>query len=162
EDVKAAVGSGGQLRGYYGRGKDGLETALGGSINVEFFGAAGVENAAAAAGIGELKKVTLDQVTTWNPDATVTLDPTFFGALTSDSRWQNVKAVRDRRVFLAPSVPFGWIDSPPSVNRLLGVRWLAGQLYPQTLPGDLRTITRDFYARYYQINLSDAQLDQLL
>src|SRR5215470_10388529 len=108
-DVKAAADGGGQLRGYYGRGKDGLETGLGGSINVEFLAAAGVANVAAAAGGGELKKVTLDPVVGWNPDIVVTFDPTFFGALTSDSGWQNVKAVRDRRVFLAPSVPFGWI-----------------------------------------------------
>src|SRR5262252_3263434 len=69
---------------------------------------------------------------------------------------------RERRVYLAPNAPFGWIDSPPGVNRLLGVRWLAGQLYPQALSGDLRAVTRDFYARYYQVDLNDAQLDQLL
>src|SRR5262249_42515167 len=160
-DAQAASG-GGQLRGYYGRGKDGLETGLGGSINVEFLAAAGVANVAAAAGDGELKKVTLDQVVGWNPDVIVTLDPAFFGALSTDSRWKGVNAVRDRHVYLAPNAPFGWIDSPPGVNRLLGVRWLAGQLYPQALPSDLRTLTRDFYARYYQVDLNDAQLDQLL
>lgn len=161
-EAKAAAGSGGQLRVYYGRGKDGLETGLGGSINVEFLGAAGLANVAAAAGDGELKKVTLDQVAGWNPDVIVTLDPGFFDALSTDPRWKGVNAVRDRRVYLAPNAPFGWIDSPPGVNRLLGVRWVAGQLYPQALPGDLRALTRDFYARYYQVDLSDTQLDQLL
>src|SRR5262249_1594816 len=151
-----------QLRGYYGRGKDGLETALGGSINVEFLTMAGVANVAAAAGEGELKKVSLDQVVGWNPDVIVTLDPTFFGALSTDPRWKDVNAVRDGRAFLAPSAPFGWIDSPPGVNRLLGVRWLAARLDPQTQPDNLRALTRDFYARFYQVNLSDAQLDQLL
>ena len=28
-------------------------------------------------------------------------------------------------VFLIPNNPFGWLDSPPSVNRLLGVRWVS-------------------------------------
>src|SRR5215475_2673724 len=76
-EAKAAASSG-QLRGYYARGKDGLETGLGGSINVEFLGAAGLANVAATAGDGELKKVTLDQVAGWNPDVIVTLDPGFF------------------------------------------------------------------------------------
>ena len=32
------------------------------------------------------------------------------------------------KVFLAPSLPWGWIDGPPSLNRLIGLRWLLHDL----------------------------------
>ena len=45
------------------------------------------------------------------------------------------------------ALPFGWADFPPSVNRLIGLQWLARILYPDAFAEDLRTLTRDFYAR---------------
>jgi len=41
-----------------------------------------------------------------------------------------LSAVKDHRVYRIPSVPWDWFDRPPSVNRLIGVRWLAQVLYP--------------------------------
>jgi iron complex transport system substrate-binding protein len=70
--------------------------------------------------------------------------------------------VRERRIYLSPNTPFGWIDSPPGINRLIGVRWLAGRLHPADVPDDLREVTRDFYAAFFHIDLGVSQLDQLL
>ena len=39
------------------------------------------------------------------------------------------------RVHLSPKMPFGWVDFPPSVNRLIGLWWLAKILYPEQFPG---------------------------
>jgi iron complex transport system substrate-binding protein len=54
------------------------------------------------------------------------------------------------------------VDSPPSVNRLIGLRWLGKVLYPDLFPEDLRDMTRAFYARFYHVTPSDAALDRLL
>jgi iron complex transport system substrate-binding protein len=48
------------------------------------------------------------------------------------------------------------------VNRLIGLWWLAKILYPELFPEDLRALTRDFYHRFYHVELSDAQLDRVL
>jgi iron complex transport system substrate-binding protein len=82
--------------------------------------------------------------------------------VSGDPRWQGLRAVREGRVYLAPGLPFGWFDAPPGVNRLIGVRWLTSVLYPDKFPEDLRSITRDFYSRFYHVDLSDPQLDNLL
>jgi iron complex transport system substrate-binding protein len=149
-------------RVYYGRGPQGLETGLAGSINLEVLEAVGGVNVAAVAGKGSLTTVSLEQVLGWDPQVILTLDPGFYRDVLKDPRWQGVAAIRDRRVFLAPSLPFGWFDSPPGVNRLIGVRWLEAVLYPEAFPANLRIITRDFYRRFYHVSLVDAQLDQLL
>jgi len=41
-------------------------------------------------------------------------------------------------VHLSPKLPFGWVDFPPTVNRLIGLWWLAKILYPDLFPEDLR------------------------
>ena len=149
-------------RVYYGRRRDGLETGLGGSINVEILELVGAVNVAATAASGKgLASVSMEQILKWNPEVILTLEKHFFKSLASDPLWQNVQAVQDGRVYLAPRLPFGWFDRPPSVNRLIGVKWLASVLY-----GDFNhNIPRDaheFYRLFYHIDLSDDQLSQLI
>ena len=149
-------------RVYYARAVNGLETGLAGSINLEVLEQVGAINVAAAAGTGGLTKVSIEQVLAWNPDVILVLDPTFYASVATDPLWSKVKAVRDKRIYLAPNLPYGWFDAPPGVNRLIGVRWLMAVLYPQLFPESLRDTTRDFYKLFYQVELTEAQLDTLL
>jgi iron complex transport system substrate-binding protein len=149
-------------RVYYGRGSNGLETGLAGSINLEVLERVSAVNVAAAAGTGGLTKVSIEQVLAWNPDVILALDPTFYRSVATDPLWTTVKAVRDKRVYLAPNLPFGWFDAPPGVNRLMGVRWLLSILYPKQFPEDLRDTTRQFYKLFYQVDLTNEQIDTLL
>jgi iron complex transport system substrate-binding protein len=149
-------------RVYYGRGPQGLNTGLAGSINVESIEQLGAVNVAAEMGKGGLVQVSIEQVLRWNPDVVITIDPNFYASARSHPLWGSVPAVRAGRIYLSPNVPYGWIDFPPSINRLIGLRWLARILYPQAFPEDLRPIVRDFYTRCYHQTPSEAQLDQLL
>jgi iron complex transport system substrate-binding protein len=149
-------------RVYYARGVNGLETGLAGSINLEVLERVGAVNAAAAAGKGGLTKVSVEQVLAWNPDVILALDPGFYRSVASDPLWSTVKAVREKRIYLAPNLPYGWFDAPPGVNRLIGVRWLMSVLYPAQFPDDLRAVTRRFYKLFYQVDLTEAQIDLLL
>lgn len=149
-------------RVYYARGPRGLNTAQAGSINGETLDRLGARNVAAELGSGGLTQVSIEQVLGWNPDVIVTIDPNFFDAVWRDPLWRGVAAVQAGRVHLAPGVPFGWIDFPPSVNRLIGLRWLARTLYPDAFAEDLRPAVREFYTRAYHRTPTDAQLDALL
>lgn len=160
--VRAQLPAGGGPGVYYGRGPDGLVTGLGGSINVELLGVVGAGNVAAAAGKGGLREVSMEQVLAWDPGVIVTLNPHFFRRVHSDPLWRGVRAVRDHRVYLAPDLPFGWFDRPPSVNRLMGVKWLLAVLYPRRAPQNLRQATREFYSMFYHVELDNRQLHQLL
>src|SRR5262245_56239236 len=158
----AAIPEAERPRVYYGRGINGLETGLAGSINLEVLERVGAINVAAAAGTGGLTKVSIEQVLAWNPDVILALDPAFYGSVATDPLWASVKAVPDKRIYLAPKLPYGWFDAPPGVNRLIGVRWLMSLLYPKQFPDDLRAVTRDFYKLFYQVDLTQQQLDGLL
>jgi iron complex transport system substrate-binding protein len=151
-----------RARVYYGRGPSGLVTGLSGSINVEVLERIGAVNVAAELGHGGLVQVSIEQVLAWNPDVIVTTDPNFYAVAANTPLWSALAAVRSGRVYLAPAVPFGWIDFPPSLNRLLGLYWLGKVLYPELFPEDLRPRVREFYTRAYHRTPSAAQIDQLL
>ena len=147
-------------RVYYARGPRGLETGLGGSINVETIEL--LARNVAGGTRGGLATISIEQVLLWNPDVIVTIDQDFAANVPSDPAWAPIAAVRARRVHLSPKLPFGWVDFPPAVNRLIGLWWLAKILYPDLFPEDLRTLTRDFYTRFYHVTPSDAQIDRVL
>jgi len=111
-------------RVYYARGPRGLETGLGGSINVETIEF--VAQNVAGGTRGGLANVSIEQVLLWNPDVIVTIDQDFAANVRGDPTWAPVAAVRAGRVHLSPRLPFGWVDFPPSVNRLIGLWWLEG------------------------------------
>lgn len=149
-------------RVYYGRGPNGLETGLGGSINLQVLDAVGAINVAAVAGKGGLTNVSMEQILAWSPDIVIAQDANFLARAASDPLWQGVRAVRERRIYRAPEMPWGWFDSPPGINRLIGVRWLTATLYPGLGVTDLREETREFYKLFYHVEITDAQLDDLL
>jgi iron complex transport system substrate-binding protein len=150
----------GPIRVYYARSADGLTTATAASSLGDVLRLVDLVNVADGAGTGELSHVTRDQVYAWNPDIVVTNNPEFWKAR-QGLDWASLPAVAQGRVYLAPALPFGWIDEPPSVNRLLGLLWAGHTLYPAVYPEDLRAEARDFYRRFYRIELDDEQFEAL-
>ena len=110
-------------RVYYARGPRGLETGLAGSINVETIEFLGARNVAGETQ-GGLANVSLEQVLAWNPEIIVTIDREFAANVRHAPGWAGVAAVRNNRIHLSPKLPFGWVDFPPSVNRMIGLWWL--------------------------------------
>lgn len=150
-------------RVYLARGPDGLETGLKGSINTEIIERAGGRNVADPGdGRRGLVQASLEQVIVADPDTVVTWDRNFYRRVRSDPLWAGVTAVKRGQVYLSPTAPFGWIDRPPSLNRMMGIRWLAGLFYPGRLGTDLRTQARDFYRLYYHVELDGPELDRLI
>lgn len=148
-------------RVYFARGPRGLETALAGSINAEALDVMGARNVAGGQR-GGLAAVSLEQVLAWDPEVIIAIDQEFARAVRSDPAWAAVAAVRAGRVHLAPKLPFGWVDVPPSVNRLVGLHWLGKALHPALFPEDLGPAARGLYARLYHVSPTDDQMEQVL
>jgi len=146
---------------YLARGPEGLETGTRGSITTEIIERAGGINVVGQSG-GGLANVSLEQVIAWAPDTIVTLGKAFAGNAAKAPEWQAVPAVASDRIFRAPDQPFGFIDSPPSLNRLIGLHWLLHVFYPDAATGDLKDEVRSFYSLFYHREPGDAELDQLL
>ncbi len=147
---------------YYGRGHDGLTTALPGSPAGESIDAAGAINVASPLGRGTEVSISREQLLGWDPDIIIAAERSFYDALRRNPAWRRLSAVRNKRVYLEPSSPFGWIEGPSGVNRLIGQYWLSSLFYPDATQEDLRATTCDFYNKFYRIKLTNAQLEAMV
>jgi iron complex transport system substrate-binding protein len=152
-------------RVYLARGPAGLETGLRGSINTEIIERAGGRNVADP-GDSSIRRgivdVSIEQVIVANPDTIITWDPVFYRSVWNDPLWAGIPAVTGKRVWLSPTAPFGWIDRPPSINRIIGLKWLSGLFFPDRFDFDLADETRRFYKLFYHVDLTDDELNRLI
>lgn len=139
----------GQIGVYLARGADGLETGLQGSINTEVIECVGARNVAASVGRGNLTRCSIEQLIVWNPDVIVTQDAAVAARIMQDPLWGQLAAVKNKQVLLAPSEPYGWVDGPPGINRLIGVRWLLAMLYGTPAPASIAAEASAFYRLFY-------------
>jgi iron complex transport system substrate-binding protein len=109
-----------------------------------------------------LVQVSIEQVIVADPDIILTWDRRFYESVWHNPYWSGISAVRNGRVYLAPTAPFGWIDRPPSLNRLIGVKWLFGLFFPERAKADLGAEVREFYRLFYHIDLDDEELERLI
>jgi iron complex transport system substrate-binding protein len=147
-------------RVYYGRGASGLEPALPGSLEAAAIEDAGAINVAAAAGDGQ-PVITRERLREWNPGIIIAEERSFYEALLRGPAWRDLAAVRAKHVYLEPSRPFGWIDDPAGVNRLIGLYWLSVVLYPSDTQDDVRSLAQDFYDKFYGVKLSDKAIETI-
>jgi iron complex transport system substrate-binding protein len=135
-------------RVLYARGADGLTVIAPGTDLSAVFARLGWQ-VVAPDGSGTFRPASLDTIAALDPDIIILADPAAKAVLTT-ARWASLRAVHDGHAYVAPSIPFGWIEEPPSINRLLGVAWLRG--------GDPLTLAALFNATVYDRVLTSDQL----
>ena len=132
----------------YARGADGLTAAAAGTEITAIFDRLGW-HVAAPDGSGPFRRTTVAAIRALDPDIVILSDPAAKPVLTAPE-WAGLRAVREGHAYIAPSEPFGWVEEPPSINRLLGLAWLGG--------GDPRTLAALFNAAVYDLVLTGDQL----
>lgn len=153
-----------RIRVYYAEGPEGLATDPTGSRHSEvldFVGGFNVADVQITPGIG-MTEVSLENIIAWDPDVIIANSEEFLNKVMKNEKWEGLKAVKNGQIYGIPSDPFNWIDRPPSVNRIIGVRWLANLLYPEFVSLDIKAETKEFYEKFYHHKLSDAEVDELL
>jgi iron complex transport system substrate-binding protein len=121
----------------YARGADGLLVAAPGTDVTAVFARLGWR-VLAPDGTGTFRPTTTDAIRTLDPDIIILSDPEAKDVLARPP-WSGLRAVRDGHAVIAPSEPFGWVEEPPSINRLIGLAWLRGS-DPITLAAIFNTI----------------------
>ena len=60
-----------------------------------------------------------------------------------------------------PLGPYGWLSTPPGVQRYLGMVWLTALLYPEYVDYDLQELVTEYYQVFYGYELSDAEYKEM-
>jgi iron complex transport system substrate-binding protein len=170
QKVSGNLKAGDKVSVYYAEGGKGLNTDPAGSQHTEVLDLVGGYNVATvseeASGFG-MSPVSMEQVLAWNPQVIlVASDPAqesnVYEQIKTQGQWSTVAAVKDQQVYQIPRGPFDWFDRPPSVSRILGVRWLGNLLYPDLYKYDMRAEVKQFYRLFYQMDLTDEQIQTLM
>ena len=61
-----------------------------------------------------------------------------YATVGEDPAWQGVNAIKNGTYYEVPIGPYNWMGFPPSVQRMLGMMWMAKLLYPETADYDLQ------------------------
>ncbi|MEA4966054.1 MAG: ABC transporter substrate-binding protein [Oscillospiraceae bacterium] len=110
-------------------------------------------------GIGN--EVDMEQILLWNPDYILFAPDSVYSLVGDDPTWQKVSAVSEGQYYEVPYGPYNWMGFPPSVQRLLGMIWMAKVLYPEACDYDLHTETVRYFELFYHVELSREQYDTL-
>ena len=143
----------------YGDGEYGLEVKSAGTVHTEIFELVGADNVAQSEFDGE---VTIEQVLLWDPDVVILTPDANYDDIFDDPVWSGVRAVQTGQVYEAPYGPYNWIDKPPSLQRFLGIQWLAQVLYPGVYDYDLVSIAQEFYRLFYGYELTQDEAMALM
>jgi iron complex transport system substrate-binding protein len=152
---------------YYAEGAKGLDTEPDGSKHIETLSLVRGINVAKVAlkgGMG-MSPVSQEQILFWNPEVILAWGEEqggYYKGILSDSTWQGIKAVQQKRVYQIPNAPFNWLDRPPSINRMIGLKWLGNLLYPDVFDYNMVVEVKEFYAKFYHYHLSDEEAQNLL
>ena len=80
----------------------------------------------------------------------------------SDSQWKELRAVKEDHYYEIPGRPYSWMSAPPSVNQVLGARWLMSVVYPDQYEGDIYEDVRNYYKLFWHYDLSEEELQEML
>jgi iron complex transport system substrate-binding protein len=70
--------------------------------------------------------------------------------------------VQEGAVYEVPYGPYNWMDRPPSVQRVLAVKWLANLLYPEVFDYDMVAEAQAFYQLFFHYELTQEEARALL
>ena len=111
---------------------------------------------------GAGNEVDLEQILLWNPDAIVFAPDSCYDSISSSPEWQSVSAVASGHYYETPYGPYGWLSSPPAVQRYLGMLWLGALLYPEYADYDLQTEIAEYYKLFYGCELTGEMYEALM
>ncbi len=141
-----------QLSVYFARGNDGLGSVCKDSIHSETIKLIGAKNPIECPKLKNMKiRINFENLLLINPDIIITANKIFYKNFFKQNKYKFLKARKNKRIFLIPTKPINYLDSPPSFFKILGVFWLGQKVYPKYFNYDYKKIKKDFDSLFLKI-----------
>jgi iron complex transport system substrate-binding protein len=153
-------------RVYFAQGEDGLYTECSNGAQSQIITLAGGINVHQCPNNEpnnyKREKISIETLYMYDPDVIIVREKSFFDSLATNQRWHNLRAYKQKQIYLMPSSPFAWLSRPPSLMRFLGLPWLHHLLYPKHFAFDTYKQTAYFYKKFLHVTLTKQDINQLL
>jgi len=150
------------VRYYYAEGVDGLSTECDQSFHVRAMNFSGGSNVhkCRQGGLLGLERINFETLLNYDPEVII-VQPSVLTDIRKEQLWQQLRAVKNQKVYTVPKDPFNWLDRPPSFMRVMGIQWLEQIFYPTTTV-DITQKTIEFYALFFNRYLTVEQAKEIL
>ena len=159
DKVKAIADSVEKVDLLYVTGEEGLNVIARGSYHAEAIDMLcnnlAVVDEPSSKGTGN--EVDMEQILNWNPAAVIFAPGSIYSTVADNENWQTIPAIRDGRYYEVPMGPYNWMGFPPSVQRILGMQWMAKVLYPDAADYDMYETTQTYFQLFYHCDLTAEQ-----
>ena len=159
DKVKTIADSVEKVNLLYVTGEEGLNVIARGSYHAEVIDMLcnnlAVVDEPSSKGTGN--EVDMEQILNWNPAAVIFAPGSIYSTVADNENWQTIPAIRDGRYYEVPMGPYNWMGFPPSVQRILGMQWMAKVLYPDAADYDMYETTQTYFQLFYHCDLTAEQ-----
>lgn len=159
DKVKAIADSVEKVNLLYVTGEEGLNVIARGSYHAEVIDMLcnnlAVVDEPSSKGTGN--EVDMEQILNWNPAAVIFAPGSIYSTVADNENWQTIPAIKDGRYYEVPMGPYNWMGFPPSVQRILGMQWMAKVLYPDAADYDMYETTQTYFQLFYHCDLTAEQ-----
>lgn len=164
DKVKAIADSVEKVDLLYVTGEEGLNVIARGSYHAEVIDMLcnnlAVVDEPSSKGTGN--EVDMEQILNWNPAVVIFAPGSIYSTVADNENWQTIPAIRDGRYYEVPMGPYNWMGFPPSVQRILGMQWMAKVLYPDAADYDMYETTQTYFQLFYHCDLTAEQYAALI
>ena len=165
-DKAATIPEGEKRSVYYGTGASGLDCNADGSVQADVIDLIGAKNAVVGTDVSDKgggTLVNMEQIYNFDPDVIIVTYEGIYDVIEGgDKSWAELSAVKKGDYYEIPGIPYNWMSGPPSVNRILGIWWLGNLVYPDSYDVDMVEKTREYYRLFFDYDLSEDQVKEML
>ena len=111
---------------------------------------------------GTGNEVDMEQILLWDPDVILFASGSVYAEAAEDELWKTVRAVKEGRYYEVPFGPYNWMGFPPSVQRYMGMLWMAKLLYGDAADYDMYEKTAEYFKLFYHCDLTEEQYNALI
>ena len=103
----------------------------------------------------------VEQVQAWDPEMIIGMRPDDREGLTTQEQFSGLQAVKNGKIGIVPTGIQTWGNT--TTEQPLALLWVAKYVHPEAFADiDLVAETRDFYAKYFKIEVSEEDVRKIL
>lgn len=112
-------------------------------------------------GSGAGVEISMEQLAIWNPQTILFAEGSIYDTVGSDPAFADLDAIKSGSYYEVPGTPWNWLNSPPTVNQVLGMQWLPRLLYPNQFDDSIYDVTKSYFKTFYNYDLSESEFNKI-
>jgi len=164
-DAKNKINDENMISVMYTGGPEGLNCNAKGSLQCEVLETVGVDNAIVVSEVsnkGGGNIISMEELLKADPDVILFEKDSCYAEVKNSSYWQGLKAIKNNKYYEIPNDLYNFLSSPPSINQIIGIRWLGNLVYPELYQYNMVDEVKNFFELFWHAEITDEQVKELL